>query len=350
MSQNFRLGLFVLGTLAILVLGVFLVGHRESRFESNYRVRAEFKNVAGLNPGADVRIGGLRKGAVRRIDLPKRTDGNVTVVMDLAKETENLVKKDSVASIQSEGLLGDKFVEISFGSDSAEKLKGGETIESQPPFDISDLLNKSNQILDTTQGALQNIQGASENLNAVAGKINGGQGTLGKLVNDKTLYRQAAAGVSSLHEDADALQHNFLLRGYFNNRGYSNPAELKEHEIQQLPAGQPAKTFSYASKTLFDKLDSSKLKNEKSLNAAGEYLHSQKFGLAVIAVSTGMKGDTDKDRVLSEARSYVIRKYLVDHFGIDDTHLKTIGLGKSTEDAPEGGDIQILIYAAQPNK
>ena len=344
MSQHFRLGLFILATFAILAVGVFLVGHQESRFESNYTVRADFKNVAGLNVGADVRVGGLRKGSVRRIDLPRRPDGDVTVVMSLAKETENLVKRDSVASIQSEGLLGDKFVEISFGSDNSEKLKGGETIQSQPPFDISDLLSKSSNLLDTAQGALQNIQGASQNLDVISAKISRGQGTLGKLVTDKTLYQQAAAGATALHQDADALQHNFLLRGYFKNRGYSDPAELKEHEIAQLPAGPPVKTFVYLSKTLFDKTDSAKLKDEKKLNAAGQYLQNQKFGLAVIAAATGLKGDSDQDRVLSEARSVVIRKYLVDNFRLDDTRLKTLGLGKPWEDAAEAGDIRILIY------
>jgi phospholipid/cholesterol/gamma-HCH transport system substrate-binding protein len=137
---------------------VFLVGREESKFGSNYLVRSDFANVAGLSEGADVRVGGIRKGTVRSIRLPKTPDGKV-VTMDLAKDTQAIVKQDSVASIQSEGLLGDKYVEISFGSVDAARLKGGETIESEPPFDISDLFNKANQILDTGQGALESIQG-----------------------------------------------------------------------------------------------------------------------------------------------------------------------------------------------
>src|SRR5580700_4750853 len=155
MSRSFRLGLFLLATLAILATGVFLVGRQESKFGSNYRVRSEFANVAGLSEGADVRVGGIRKGTVRSIELPKTPDGQVAIVMDLDKSTQAIVKQDSVAWIQSEGLLGDKYVEVSFGSVDAERLKGGETIESQPPFDISDLYQKANQILDTSQGALE---------------------------------------------------------------------------------------------------------------------------------------------------------------------------------------------------
>lgn len=347
MSRSFRLGLFLLATLGILAACVFLVGRQQLKFGSNYRVRSEFDNVAGLNEGADVRVGGLRNGTVRSIKLPKKSDGKVTVSMDLANETQSIVKQDSVASIQSAGLLGDKYVDISFGSVDAEGIKSGDRIESEPPLDVADLFQKANQILDTSQGALQSILGATDNLNMITGKINSGHGTVGKLINDSTLYQQAAASVTSLHEDADAMKHNFLLRGFFKDRGYTNPAEIKEHAVSQLPSEPPVKSFEYDAKKLFDKPDSAKLKNQKSLNAAGQYLQSQKFGLVVIASGTGRTGDSDKERVLSEARGFVVRKYLVENFSLDDTRLKTLGLGKS-ETASENGSIEILVYANAP--
>ncbi len=171
----------MLATLAIVATGVFLVGRQESKFVSKYLVRSEFENVAGLSEGADVRVGGIRKGTVRSIHLPKTPDGRIVVAMEIAKETQAIVKQDSVASIQSEGLLGDKYVEISFGSVDAEGLKGGETIESAPPFDISDLFHKADQILDTSQGALENIQGATDNINMITAKINTGKGNRRKV-------------------------------------------------------------------------------------------------------------------------------------------------------------------------
>ncbi len=336
MSRSFRLGLFLLTTLAILSACVFLVGREESIFGSNYRVRIEVDNVAGLNQGADVRVGGIRKGTVRSIHLPKSPDGRVVVTMDLARETQTIVRQDSLASIQSEGLLGDKYVEISFGSVDAAQLKGGETIDSQVPLDISDLFQKANQMLDTGEEALDNID-------QITAKVNNGQGTAGKLVNDTTLYKQAAAGVASLHEDADALQHNFLLRGFFKNQGYSNPAEITEHEVPQLPKGHAIKSFEYSPKDLFEKPDAAKLKNAKNLDPAGQFLQSQKFGLAVVVVGTGGKGESDKELVLSEARGFVVRKYLVENFQLDDTRLKTLGLGKAADSGPDGS-IEIRVY------
>jgi outer membrane protein OmpA-like peptidoglycan-associated protein len=79
------------------------------------------------------------------------------------------------------------------------------------------------------------------------------------------------------------------------------------------------------------------------LKAAGEYLQAQKWGVVVISASAGMKGDTDKDLLLTQARAMVIRNYLVQNFSLEDKRIKTMGKGK-TEDDSEGGKVEILIY------
>src|SRR5271155_664052 len=144
----------------------------------------------------------------------------------------------------------------------------------------------------------------------------------------------------------EALKHNFFLRGFYKNRGYEDSTELTENEIQGLPQGTPVKEFNYPAKQLFDKQDSAKLKNQKSLNAGGEFLANNQFGFAVIVASAGMEGDTQKDLVLTEARAMVVREYLVENFGFDDSQLKTLGLGKQTDAKADAGwgSVQILIY------
>ena len=90
------------------------------------------------------------------------------------------------------------------------------------------------------------------------------------------------------------------------------------------------------------------MKDQKTLKAAGDFLAQTQFGVAVVVVSTGMDGDTQKDLVLTEARAMVIREYLVENFGFDDSQLKTMGMGKQAGanlDA-DWGSIQILIYPA----
>ncbi len=343
MSSTARLGLFIIVTLLILATGVFLIGDKESMFSSTYQVKSDFQNVAGLDAGADVRVGGIRTGVVNKIVLPKGPNGGVTVVMNLDGSTRGIVKKDSIASIQSEGLLGDKYVEVSFGSDDAPRLKSGDTIGSVPPFEFSQLTKKADHILDTTERAMASIQDTASNLSSISGKINRGQGTVGALVNDKTVYKQAAAGATALHEDAEALKHNFLLRGFFKDRGYQDASELTKNEVSALPASPPSKVFDYNPTQLFDKPDTAKLKNQKLLDEAAKFLQSQKFSLVVIACSSGAKGDTEKDRTLTQARSTVIRDYLINNFRMDDTKVKTLGLGKS-EDSDSKGSVEIVIY------
>ena len=343
MSREFRLGLFIVGTLVIFAAGIFLIGSKESLFRSTYRLKAQFQNVSGLIDGADVRVGGIQKGTVRAIQLPRRPDEKLTVVMDLENATHDVIKKDSVASIKSEGLLGDKYVEISFGSAEVEKVRDGDTIDTAPPLDISDLISKTNQILDTAKDTMQNVD-------SISAKVNNGQGTMGALVNDKKIYQQvnaateqAKAGATEFQENMEALKHNFLLRGFFKKRGYEDSEDLTKHQISKLPPEQNAKTFEYDGKQIFDKPDTAKLKNEKVLNEAGTFLQGNAFGLAVVVASTGMKGDADKDKQLSEARAAVVRDYLTKNFKFDDTRLKTLGLGKAPETG-DNGKVEILIY------
>jgi hypothetical protein len=100
---------------------------------------------------------------------------------------------------------------------------------------------------------------------------------------------QAQAGVTDFQENMEALKHNFFLRGYFKSRGYEDSAELAKDEIAGLPQGTPIKEFTYPAKQLFDKQDSAKLKNQKSLSAGGEFLANNPFGFAVVVASPAWK-------------------------------------------------------------
>ncbi len=370
MSRAARLGAFIVATLAILVTGVFIIGGKQYLFSSTYQLKAQFDNVVGLDAGGDVRVGGVHSGTIRNIVLPHKPGEKVTVIMDLGKSTHEIIKQDSVATIETEGLLGNQFMAISFGSAGSGEVRDGQLIASLPPLEMSDLFQKTSVILDSSQEAMQNATKLTANLDSISAKINNGQGTAGALVNDKQLYTnleqtsvamrdtmtQAQTGVTDFQENMEALKHNFLLRGYFKSRGYEDSAELAKNEIDRLPQGTPTKQFTYAAKQLFDKQDSAKLKNQKSLTAGGTFLTDNQFGFAVVVVSAGMEGDTQKDLVLTQARAMVVREYLVENFGFDDSQLKTLGMGKLTDGSsdPGWGAVQILIYPAgteiPPNK
>ena len=343
MSRAFWVGIFIAGTLLILAGGVFLIGRTEFLFSSRYRLKAEFSNVVGLVRGAEVRIGGVRQGTVGDIALPQRPGGKVIVAVDLKSETQNIVKKDSTAAIKSEGLLGNKYVEVSFGSNDAEKLKDGDTIASEHPLDISDLIETSSEVLSSARNAMQNVE-------SITAKIDQGEGTIGSLINDKRMYNQATAataqaqaGAMAFDENMQALSSNFLMKGFFNRRGYENSADLTKYAVSRLPAGSSIKTFVYAGDAIFDKKDTAKLKNKKALTEAGKFLEANTFGLAVVAGYSGMKGNSGKNKVPMQARTMVVREYLIQNFKLDDTHMVTIGMGESNESG-DRGRIGILIY------
>jgi phospholipid/cholesterol/gamma-HCH transport system substrate-binding protein len=364
MSRVARLGAFVVVTLAVLAAGVFIIGSREYLFRSTYQLKAQFDNVAGLAAGADVQVGGVHSGTVESIALPHKTGGQVTVIMDLDKSTHEIIKQDSVASIETEGVLGNQFVAISFGSAGQAEVKDGEIIQSEPPLQISDLFKKTSGILDSSQKAIDNATLATAHLNSVSAKIDSGQGTVGALVNDKQLYSnleettttlhatmlQAKTGVTDFQENMEALKHNFLLSGFFKKRGYEDSEDLTDNEIEDLPQSAPLKVFTYNANQLFDGRDSAKLKSQKALNLAGEFLAQNQFGFAVVTVSAGIEGDTQKDLVLTEARAMVVRKYLVENYGFDDKQLKTLGMGKQVKAGLMSagndnlGSIQITIF------
>ncbi len=360
MSRAARLGAFIILTLGILAAGVFIIGSKQYLFSSTYRLKTQFATVVGLDAGAEVRIAGVHTGTVREIDLPSKPADKVTVLMDLQRSTHEIVKQDSVASIETEGLLGNEYVAISFGSPQALNVKDDDTIASQPPLVLADLMKKADGILDTSEEAMKNITVASANVSAITVKINDGQGTIGALVNDKQLYTQldqttvglhdtvthAQAGVTAFQEDMEALKHNFLVSGFFKKRGYEDSADLAQNAIPTLPQTTPLKTFTFNSKQLFDKEDTAKPRNQKSLRTAGEFLADTEFGVAVVVVSTGGTGDEHQDLVLTQARAMVVRDYLVNNFSFDDKELKTMGLGKGKNVTSDSGwgTVEIIVY------
>jgi outer membrane protein OmpA-like peptidoglycan-associated protein len=272
----------------------------------------------------------------------------MTVVMEIERSTRNVIKKDSVASIQTEGLVGNKYVEISFGSENAAAVEDGDTLQGVPPVELADVVKKANDVLESAKGSMGELRSIGE-------KINQGQGTMGALVNDRKVYEemsaaaaQARLGATAFQENMEALKHNFLLRGFFNRRGYEDSTRLARYEVARLPNRTPVKRFVFDAKQLFDRPDSARLKNEEPLKDAGRYLEQNPFGLAVVVASNGMKGDAEEIRVLTQGRALVVRDYLVSSFRMDDTNLKTLGLGKQRRADPndDADKVEILLYPA----
>jgi len=363
MSRVARLGAFIFGALLILTFIVFRIGDKDFLFSTTYRLQAPFDNVAGLGNGAEVRLGGVRVGTVDFIQLPGHAGEKVLVVMKLESSTRKLIRKNSVVAIETEGLLGSKYATIMTGSQEAPTVEDGDTLQSQPPLEFADLIRKTDVILDSTQSALKNVTDATGDMRSITSKIDQGQGTAGALINNREIYNdmratvadsketvnQAKAGMTSFQENMQALKNNWFLRGFFKKRGYQDSAELTKYAIAKLPDRPFSNRFEIGASDLFDKPDSAKFKNEKPLNQIGARLERTPYELIVVAAYSGVRGETEENLVLTQARAMVVRQHLAEHFKIDDQRIKTIGMGEdpATPDK-QAARIAIVVYPPKP--
>uniref|UniRef100_A0A7V2ZLZ8 MCE family protein n=1 Tax=Ignavibacterium album TaxID=591197 RepID=A0A7V2ZLZ8_9BACT len=193
-----KLGIFIFVGSVLLVIGIFMLGNKDQLFVSTFTVRAYFQNTEGLRNGASVRFGGIDVGAVKQIKIMADTSGRVEVSMRIKEEVRRFIKKDSRASIETEGLVGNKVVIISMGSDNAEPISNNGVILSKEPLSFAD-------VIEETQGILSYTKEMTKNLADIVGKVNQGQGTIGKILNDEELYNAATNITKSADRNLTAI-------------------------------------------------------------------------------------------------------------------------------------------------
>ena len=179
-----KLGIFIFIGSALLVIGIFLLGNKEALFRPTFTVKAYFSNIEGLRNGAPVRLGGIDVGSVKNIEIVKDTTGRVEVSMRLVNEIQRFIRKDTRASIETEGLVGNKVVILEIGSSTADLIEEGGTIQSKDPVGFG-------AVIQETQGIMGYTKEMTKNMAEIVEKINKGQGTIGKILTDENLYDQA---------------------------------------------------------------------------------------------------------------------------------------------------------------
>ncbi|MFN3694086.1 MAG: MlaD family protein [Ignavibacterium sp.] len=193
-----KLGIFIFFGSVLLVVGIFMLGNKDQLFVSTFTIRAYFQNTEGLRNGASVRFGGIDVGAVKDIKIMADTSGRVEVSMRIKEEVRRFIKKDSRASIETEGLVGNKVVIISMGSDRAEPITDNGIILSKEPLSFAD-------VIEETQGILSYTKEMTKSLADIVGKVNRGEGTIGKILYDEELYNAATNITKSADKNLTAV-------------------------------------------------------------------------------------------------------------------------------------------------
>lgn len=332
MSRQARLGLVILAGLAVGLGALFILASQGNLLSSTYTVNARFGRVQGLKAGATVYYNGIGVGRVQEVRLPARPGDPILVRLSINEDARPLIREDSRAIIQSDGLVGNMIVSLTGGSLRAPSVQAGGYIAGEDPLDIgavSDRLFDSVARFDSVTVGLATImndtrsgegtlgrflyderlyesavattdefqlamrgfsaradqlilvaENASRSVDAILLKVNSREGTLGRFLNDDALYNsflgtagefqataaelQAAAaqfrtisgdvrlitdrfnqaagwaslGAFRFSENMEALKHNFLFRGYFEDRGYYEmaPFEVREQAIAETLA------------------------------------------------------------------------------------------------------------------
>jgi phospholipid/cholesterol/gamma-HCH transport system substrate-binding protein len=225
-----RLGLFVIGGLALFVLAIFIIGKQKNLFNPVFKLTTTFYNVSGLQVGNNIRFSGINVGTVDNISIVN--DSTVKVDMMVRQEVKQFIKSDCVVAIGSEGLIGDRLLIITQGSADAALARDGEELLSVEPVE-------TDAIMASVQVTAANAEIITDQLAEIMLKINEGEGTLGRLIQDTTIARNIDQTIinlkkssKGLDENMEAAKHNFLLKGFFNKK--ARAAEKKAAEKKAI--------------------------------------------------------------------------------------------------------------------
>lgn len=160
--------MFVLAGTVFLILAMYFIGSKQSLFTSSFTVTANFHNVDGLMPGNNVRFAGIDVGTVQKIDIIN--DSSVTVTMRIEEKSSTHIKKNAVASIGTDGLMGNKLVNITSVREFAPPLESGDQLVTQKAVETElmlQTLNKTNEDISTIARNLRIITERVNNSNAL---------------------------------------------------------------------------------------------------------------------------------------------------------------------------------------
>lgn len=171
-SNNWKLGIFVTVGILLFITTIYFIGVNRNLFGSNFALRSEFKNVSGLKQGSNVRLSGINIGTVSKINFI--SDSLVLVKILIRKDVQKYIKTDAVASIASDGLMGDKILIITPGPQSNTIVKDNDFITSYKTIEIDDILSSVKQSTDnakTITNELVEFSGKMNNKNSLLTKI-----------------------------------------------------------------------------------------------------------------------------------------------------------------------------------
>lgn len=212
LSNKIKLGVFVTLSVAVFIIGIYFVGERQQLFRSTFRVSGVFKDVAGLQAGNNVRFSGINVGTVESISVVSDTSVRVEILID--EDTRKFIKKNAVASIGSEGLMGNKILIISPGIGTKNQIEDNDKIATVQPVNMDEILASLKTTIDNTSNV-------TSDLSKITHEIQAGKGTIGKLLMDKSIannfdstFVNLKSGSAEFRKLMEKAKSSWLLWGF----------------------------------------------------------------------------------------------------------------------------------------
>lgn len=289
-SRQAIVGVFLAGGLLLFAAGLFWIGDRRQLFNPSIELYAEFSNVSGLARGAKVRVAGVDAGEVLEIIVPSSPEAPFRIRFRALTAFLSILRMDSGVSIQNDGLLGSKFLQVNAGTSAAAAVTSGATIPSVEPVEIADLLAQASTTIRTVNEAVMDVRNGinqtvdaildinrqttdvisdvsvqvnkfTASSNQVASDVMGmiadvrnGQGTIGRLLTDDQLYeqfrsaaddgQQVIRNVKSMSEDLKSVSQDFM--------SVSRDFKAVSSDIKSQELGSRFSTIAAKAETLTD--------------------------------------------------------------------------------------------------
>lgn len=423
-------GAFVVIGLVLFTVGVFMIGERRMLFEDRFPVYTEFATLGQLEVGASVRVAGMDAGEVTDIQIPSSPAAKFRVKMEVREDLRQLIRTDSVATSQTEGLVGSIFVNIGTGTEKAPAVVDSGTIPSEEPFQVSDLLRQASETVSMVNETVAALRGdiedavrnvaltaddahtllaeirpditamtrngsqASKDVRDLLATVNSGKGTIGQLIHDDTLYQravkvadeaqivmanmrevstearraiadirspdgpaqglmgdmrktivQAREATADLADNMEAMKHNFLLRGFFNRRGYFDldaisPAQYRSGVLEN--GKRKAMRIWLGAAVLFEAgpdgttevlTADGRARLDSAMATFLRYVPANPIVVEGYATA-GTAGERFRRGRL---RAGVVREYLMGQYQLMPQNTGFISLGEDAQGSPDGG-------------
>jgi len=190
--NNVKLGIFAIAGLLIMIFSLYMIGKDTNMFGSNYTLKVRFDNVHGLTSGNNVRYSGIQVGTVKKVKILNDTLIEVSMLIDT--KMKNYIHKNDIVSMSTDGLMGNRILNIAPAKDGAPLAEDGDLLETKKITSTDDML----ETLDKTN---RNIKDVSEELKMTFLRINSSSG-FWKLLSDETLPDNLRASASSIRHAA----------------------------------------------------------------------------------------------------------------------------------------------------